>query len=85
MTDTDNGWRGKTETRIDDLVSVLETVIARPARRLAAADQAGGAARMCADIRAARAALDWSPRTDLANGLARLVQDLRTAPVAARA
>lgn len=72
-----------TETCIEDLVSVLENVIARPARRLAAADQAGGAARMCADIHAARAALDWSPRTDLADGVARLVQNLRATTVAA--
>jgi UDP-glucose 4-epimerase len=60
-------------TSIAALVAALEGAIGRTARALAAPEQTGGVGRMCADIAAARAALDWVPQVDLATGLARLV------------
>ncbi|MFN2250997.1 MAG: NAD-dependent epimerase/dehydratase family protein [Anaerolineae bacterium] len=64
------------ETRVDTVVDVLEDVTGREARRLPSPEQSGGVSRMCADIRAARDALDWAPRVPLRDGLARLAEHI---------
>lgn len=60
------------ETALADLVVAIERATGRAAQVLASPEQSGGVARMCADIHAARAALDWSPSVGLADGLAGL-------------
>ncbi len=60
------------ETALADLVAAIERATGRTAQVLASPEQSGGVARMCADIHAARAALDWSPSVSLADGLAGL-------------
>ena len=60
------------ETSLADLIAAIERATGREAQVLASPEQSGGVARMCADIRAARTALDWSPSVALADGLAGL-------------
>lgn len=60
------------EIRIRDLVAELEHAGGKAARTVQS-DQSGGVARMCADISAARAALDWAPDIDLRTGLSQMV------------
>jgi UDP-glucose 4-epimerase len=60
-----------TETRIRDLVTELELATDSAARTVRS-EQSGGVARMCADITAAREALDWQPVIDLRTGLCRM-------------
>lgn len=66
------------ETRVADIVPLVEAAAGREARVLTSNEQAGGVARMCADIVAAGRALGWSPVISLSDGLARLVADMRT-------
>lgn len=66
------------ETRVADIVPLVEAAAGREARVLTSNEQAGGVARMCADIVAAGRALGWSPRISLPEGLARLVAEMRT-------
>jgi UDP-glucose 4-epimerase len=65
------------ETSLLDVVAGLEAASGRRAARLAAPEQSGGIARMCADIAAARAALGWQPRVPLAVGWERMVRRAR--------
>ncbi len=65
------------ETAVASLVPLIETAAGRGARVLHSQEQSGGSGRMCADITAARAALGWTPRVDLASGLTRLVDEMR--------
>lgn len=60
------------ETSLADLIAAIERATGREAQVLASPEQSGGVARMCADIRAARTALDWSPSVAIADGLAGL-------------
>lgn len=60
------------ETSLANLIAAIERATGREAQVLASPEQSGGVARMCADIRAARTALDWSPSVALADGLAGL-------------
>jgi len=69
-----------TETSITQLVAALERVTGRQARTLPSPEQSGGVARMCADIQAAKRALDWQPAVGLDEGLRRLV-DRQTAGI----
>lgn len=66
-----------TDTTVAGLVDELERVTGRTARRLPSPGQSGGLARLCADIRAAKDALDWSPRVPLGTGLTRLVEQIQ--------
>jgi len=63
---------GGAETSIAELVAALERATGRTAAVIASPEQSGGVARMCADIAAARAVLDWAPAVPLAEGLARM-------------
>jgi UDP-glucose 4-epimerase len=65
------------ETSITAVVTELERVTGRTARTLTSPDQSGGVTRLCADIRAAREALDWRPTVDLHAGLGRLATAVR--------
>jgi UDP-glucose 4-epimerase len=72
------------ETSLAELVAGLERSSGRPAQLIAAPEQSGGIDRMCADIGAARRALGWAPRVDLATGLARMIAAARPARPGAR-
>jgi UDP-glucose 4-epimerase len=62
------------EVSVSDLLAEIERATGRTARRLESPEHSGGLKRMCADVSAARAALGWEPRIDLAAGLRRVVE-----------
>lgn len=65
------------ETRVRDLVAGIERATGRKAAVLSSPEQSGGTARMCADLAAARASLDWAPAISLPEGLSRLAARFR--------
>jgi UDP-glucose 4-epimerase len=64
------------ETPIASLVDELESASGRTARTVVS-DQSGGVERMCADISAAKATLDWRPKVALSEGVADMIDRAR--------